>query len=151
MDINNDKKLMKLVFWRYKKLTNIYILQKLGLRPAALAFKNLRPGQKPPQAKHRAWLGLASGLRLEPAHHYSVLQLLEPPNTCVCCVLFAHTETQQRIILAMEKMHAELTAAAENEENLPALWVALSLGKTLLNKYYSLMDDLEVYRIALGV
>ena len=51
-------------------------LQKPGLRPAALAFKNYKPGQKPPQAKLRAWLflawpGLASGLQVrpEPAHH----------------------------------------------------------------------------------
>ena len=44
-------------------------LQKPGLRPAALAFKNYKPGQKPPQAKLRAWLGPASGLRPEPAHH----------------------------------------------------------------------------------
>ena len=41
------------------KKANKYILKKLGLRPAALAFKIHRPGQKPPQAKHRAWLGLA--------------------------------------------------------------------------------------------
>ena len=34
-------------------------LQKPGPKPGALAFKNYRPGQKPPQAKHRAWLGPA--------------------------------------------------------------------------------------------
>ena len=34
-------------------------LQKPGPKPAALAFKNHRPGQKPPQAKHRARLGPA--------------------------------------------------------------------------------------------
>lgn len=51
----------------------------------------------------------------------------------------------------MDKMHAELTAAAENVENSPALQAALSLGKTLLDKYYSLTDDSEVYRIAMGV
>lgn len=55
------------------------------------------------------------------------------------------------VILAMDKMHAELTAAAENVENSPALQAALSLGKTLLDKYYSLTDDSEVYRIAMGV
>ena len=51
----------------------------------------------------------------------------------------------------MDKMHAELTAAAENVEYLPALQVALSLGKNLLDKYYSLTDDSEVYQIAMGM
>jgi hypothetical protein len=51
----------------------------------------------------------------------------------------------------MDKMHAELSAAAENVEYSPALLAALSLGKTLLDKYYSLTDDSEVYRIAMGV
>ena len=49
---------MNFYFWKVDKYLNIYI-QKLGLRPAALAFKNRRPGQKPPQAKHKglAWPG----------------------------------------------------------------------------------------------
>ena len=51
----------------------------------------------------------------------------------------------------MDKMHAELTAAAENVEYSPALQAALSLGKNLLDKYYSLTDDSEVYRIAMGM
>ena len=50
----------------------------------------------------------------------------------------------------MDKMHAELTAAAENVEYLPALQAALMLGKNLLDKYYSLSDDSEIYRIAMG-
>ena len=37
------------------------------------------------------------------------------------------------IIPAMDTMHAELTAAADNVEYLPALQAALSLGKDLLN------------------
>ena len=45
-------------------------LRKPGPKPGALAFKNYRPGQKPPQAKHRARLGPAFGLRQELAHHY---------------------------------------------------------------------------------
>lgn len=55
------------------------------------------------------------------------------------------------VIPAMDKMHAELTAAANNNEYSPALRAALSLGKSLLNKYYSLTDDSEVYRIAIGM
>ena len=51
----------------------------------------------------------------------------------------------------MDKMHAELTAATENVEYSPALQAALSLGKNLLDKYYSLTDDSEVYRIAMGM
>ena len=38
-------------------------------RPTALAFQYSRPGQKPSQAKGQAWLGPASGLRPELAHH----------------------------------------------------------------------------------
>ena len=55
------------------------------------------------------------------------------------------------VIPAMDKMHAELTAAAENVEYSPALQAALELGKNLLNKYYSLSDDSEIYRIAIGM
>ena len=51
----------------------------------------------------------------------------------------------------MDKMYAELTTAAENVEYSPALQAALSLGKTILDKYYSLTDDSEVYRIAMGM
>ena len=51
----------------------------------------------------------------------------------------------------MDKMHAELTAATDNVEYLPALQVALSLGKDILNKYYSLSDDSDIYWIAIGM
>jgi hypothetical protein len=51
----------------------------------------------------------------------------------------------------MDKMHAELTAAVENADYSPALRAALSLGKNLLDKYYSLSDDSEIYRIATGM
>ena len=55
-------------------LSHIPRVQKLGLRPMALAFLYPKPGQKLAQAKSQAqlflaWLGLASGFRLEPAHH----------------------------------------------------------------------------------
>ncbi len=50
----------------------------------------------------------------------------------------------------MDKMHNELMAASQSTDYLPALWVALGLGKTFLNKYYSLTDDSEVYHIAMG-
>ena len=50
----------------------------------------------------------------------------------------------------MDKMHKELAAAAENVVYSPALQAALTLGKNLLDKYYSLSDDSEIYRIAMG-
>ena len=40
-------------------LSHIPRVQKLGLRPMALAFLYPRPGQKPAQAKSQAWLGPA--------------------------------------------------------------------------------------------
>ena len=55
------------------------------------------------------------------------------------------------VIHAMDKLHAELTAAADNVEYSPALQVALLLGKDLLNKYYSLSDDSEIYWIVIGI
>ena len=39
------------------------------------------------------------------------------------------------IIPAMDKMHAELTAATENLDYSPVLQAALTLGKKLLDKY----------------
>jgi hypothetical protein len=47
-------------------------------------------------------------------------------------------------------MHAELTAASNNKDYSPAIQAALKLGTKLLDKYYSLTDDSEVYRIAMG-
>ena len=56
-----------------------------------------------------------------------------------------------KVIPAMDKMHNELTTASNNEEYLPAIRAALGLGIKLLNKYYSLTDNSEVYRIAMGL
>lgn len=50
----------------------------------------------------------------------------------------------------MDKMHAQLSAAAANDEYSPAVRAALKVGTRLLDKYYSLSDDSEVYRIAMG-
>ena len=64
-----------------QNLSHISSVQKLGLRPMALAFLYARLGQKPAQAKGQgpawpgfflAWLGPAFGLRPKPAHHYRV-------------------------------------------------------------------------------
>ena len=56
------------------------------------------------------------------------------------------------VIPAIDRMHAELVAAANNTTNYsPALRAALSLRKSLLNRYYSLTDDSEVYHIAISM
>ena len=54
------------------------------------------------------------------------------------------------VIPAMDKMHADLTASSENEDYTPAIRAALKLGINLLDKYYSLTDNSEVYRIAIS-
>jgi hypothetical protein len=50
----------------------------------------------------------------------------------------------------MDKMDDELTKASQSNDKSPALQAALMMGKALLNKYYSLTDKSEVYRIAMG-
>ena len=47
-------------------------------------------------------------------------------------------------------MHSEITAASNNEAYSPAIRAALKLGIKILDKYYSLTDNSEVYRIAMG-
>ena len=54
------------------------------------------------------------------------------------------------IIPAMDKMHSELTAASNNKAYSPAIRAALKLGTRLLDKYYSITDNSEVYQIAMG-
>jgi hypothetical protein len=54
------------------------------------------------------------------------------------------------VIPAIDRMYDELSAQARNPTYSPALCMALTLGQKLLNKYYSLMDDTEVYQIAVG-
>ena len=50
----------------------------------------------------------------------------------------------------MDRMHDELINAADNTDYSLALHSVLSLGIELLNKYYSLSDHSEVYRITIG-
>jgi hypothetical protein len=54
------------------------------------------------------------------------------------------------VIPAMDRMHKDLTAASINEVYSPAIRAALKLGVELLNKYYSLTDNSEIYQIAMG-
>ena len=50
----------------------------------------------------------------------------------------------------MDRMHADLVAACTNENYSPAIRAALKIGKKLLNKYYSITDNLEIYCIAMS-
>ena len=54
-------------------------------------------------------------------------------------------------ILTMDWMHEELTTVLENEEYSPALWGTLMMGTRLLNKYYLLTDQSEVYHVAISM
>ncbi|KAF9440777.1 hypothetical protein P691DRAFT_614345, partial [Macrolepiota fuliginosa MF-IS2] len=60
----------------------------------------------------------------------------------------SNTPCPATVIPAMDKMHNKLTAATKNNDYSPAVRAALSVGRSLLNKYYLLMDDSEVYQIA---
>jgi hypothetical protein len=55
------------------------------------------------------------------------------------------------VIPAIDKIDNELTKALKNKDHSLALQAALVIGKGLLNKYYSLTDQSEVYRIAIGL
>ena len=55
------------------------------------------------------------------------------------------------VIPAMDRMHADLLAACNNKKYSTAIRAALKIGMNLLNKYYSITDNSEVYRIAMGM
>jgi hypothetical protein len=50
----------------------------------------------------------------------------------------------------MERMRSDLQAFASNYRLSPTVRAALMLGLGLLEKYYSLTDHSEAYRIAIG-
>lgn len=50
----------------------------------------------------------------------------------------------------MDLIDAELATKATNLAFSPSLRAAISLGKKLLNKYYSMTDNSNVYRIAMS-
>jgi hypothetical protein len=51
----------------------------------------------------------------------------------------------------MDKMHDNLLAASNNENYSAPIRAALKIGMNLLNKYYLITDNSEVYRIAIGM
>jgi hypothetical protein len=60
------------------------------------------------------------------------------------------TASLATVIPAMDRADEKLTTAIASPKYSSALKAALSLGKKLLNKYYSLTDASDVYRIAIG-
>ena len=50
----------------------------------------------------------------------------------------------------MDHIDRHLTSSALNSAYHPAIKAALAIGKKLLNKYYTLTDHSEMYRIALS-
>lgn len=50
----------------------------------------------------------------------------------------------------MDFINDKLTAHAHDRTLSPAIKASLELGKKTLNRYYSLTDSSEVYRIAMG-
>jgi hypothetical protein len=86
-----------------------------------------------------------------------------PLQLCYCFILFLQifktvtlefskdTPCIANVIPAMDRMHASLHAACNNEDYSAAIRAALKIGRKLLNKYYSITDNSEVYRIAMGM
>jgi hypothetical protein len=66
--------------------------------------------------------------------------------------LFFSSETPSlpAVIPVMDKIDKYLSDCENNTELSPALQKACGLGKSLLNKYYSLTDMSNLYRIAIG-
>ena len=54
------------------------------------------------------------------------------------------------VIPAVGRMHTNLVAACENENYSSSIHATLKIGLKLLNKYYSITDNSEVYQIAMG-
>jgi hypothetical protein len=50
----------------------------------------------------------------------------------------------------MDYIDKHLASGSVNGKYLPSIRAAMVVGKKLLNKYYTLTDHSEVYRIAMG-
>ena len=51
----------------------------------------------------------------------------------------------------MDHIERHLKSAATNKKYAPSIQVAINIGKSLLNKYYSLTDYSELYRIVMSM
>ncbi len=54
------------------------------------------------------------------------------------------------MIPAMDYIDQHLATAARDNTYKPCIQAAVTMGKKLLNKYYSYTDHSELYRIAMG-
>jgi hypothetical protein len=61
------------------------------------------------------------------------------------------TPNLAKVIPAMDHIDKYLATASMNVKYDPAIQAALAVGKRLLNKYYTLTDSSELYRIAMGI
>jgi hypothetical protein len=80
------------------------------------------------------------------SYFYFILQILKS----VTLEFSTDTPCIANVIPAMDRMHTDLLAASNNENYSFAIRGALKVGLSLLDKYYSLTDNSEVYRIAMG-
>lgn len=55
------------------------------------------------------------------------------------------------IISVIDQMYANLLTACNNENYSSEIHTALKIGMNLLNKYYLIMDNSEVYWIAMSM
>lgn len=60
------------------------------------------------------------------------------------------TPNLAKVIPAMDHIDQHLATAALNRKYLPSVQAAVTLGKNLLNKYYTLTDSSDLYRIAMS-
>jgi hypothetical protein len=61
------------------------------------------------------------------------------------------TPNLAKVIPAMDHIERHLASAATNKKYASSIQAAIKIGKSLLNRYYSLTDYSELYRIAMGM
>ncbi len=56
------------------------------------------------------------------------------------------------VIPAMDTIdHAFTTASMDGEEFCLPIKLGLEIGKRIMNKYYNLMDESEIYRVSISI
>jgi hypothetical protein len=88
--------------------------------------------------------------------YVSILRIAEssaPAQVLKDATLFFSRSTPNLAIVipAMDFINDKLTAHTHDRTLSPAIKASLELGKKTLNRYYSLTDSSEVYRIAMGM
>jgi hypothetical protein len=78
--------------------------------------------------------------------HLAALQILKDAT-----LFFSRATPNLAVVIpAMDEIERRFTSMAANTKYNSAIRYALRLAKATLNKYYSLTDSSEVYRIAMG-